>query len=543
MIVAIERNKFTYLYKYNQIRVDINQVIDQPLHNLKGMLLSDFNEIVQIFNKSIPLFEQDHEIILLEVDKNNISFHSGILILFDSVKCIYPLTKTGAQLLEGKINDDFIVELPIFEKCVESLKITRSMEYRRSASQKLLSHFKLSELLNKEMLSAIEVSIKKNLLNKIKPQEFTSFLDHLIAYNKTPSFIPDGNIEYICKIGAIAIKYLGKPEEVFTNGPFYKSIVKYKSQINNKTYLASYFEFLLIADDDIKTSYEKMLELISKDYKGLEIFKVSYFFLAFRAFLNKNENNIDLLSSEIETLISEDKNTAAMVIAMIGYTFSFENIYEGLHKLFKAPLLKTTIWKKAAEIEKGKGEKAEIKLERDPVNNPPESAIENETIKENLEKIKKGSEAVETISDRPNENIEEPFITKPFETVAEHIVIYEENEPQTQDDNEIINMKDDKTQKEEQNINVEEELSDKSAERKLLTVQVFRTYLSTERSKTMQKMWDQFLNYYFPEKNEELSFEKLLDKLNTLPEEKKDKLLKVNNKKEESIKEFFDAYK
>ena len=279
MIVAIERTKFTYLYKYNQIRVDINQLIDKSTNELKDMLNNDLNNLIQLFNKALPLFEQDHEIILLEIDKSKINLQDGILISFDSIHCIYPLTKTGLQLLDGKINDDFILEPPVFENALEALRFSRSMAYRRATSVKLLIQYNLDALLQKSMLSLIESAVEKNLLDKSKPQVFNTFLDHLIAYNKTPSYIPDGNIEHICKIGAITIKYLGKAEEVFTNGPFYKSSIKYKSQINSPSYLSSYLAFNSIEDSELKSSIEKMVDIISKDYIGIDIFKVSFFFL------------------------------------------------------------------------------------------------------------------------------------------------------------------------------------------------------------------------------------------------------------------------
>ena len=85
MIVAIERTKFTYLYKYNQIRVDINQLIDESTDVLKGMLTNDLNRLIQLFNVAIPLFEQDHEIILLEIDKSKMNLQNGISISFDSI--------------------------------------------------------------------------------------------------------------------------------------------------------------------------------------------------------------------------------------------------------------------------------------------------------------------------------------------------------------------------------------------------------------------------------------------------------------------------
>jgi len=263
MLVAIERTKFTYIYKYNQVRVDVNQLIDKQIDELKAMLSSELATLARLFNKALPIFEQDHEIILLEIDKSKLIFQDGVLISFDSILCIYPLTKTGLQLLEGKINDDFIIAPPIFENAIEAIRLKRSMAFRKSTAFKLLNHYNLAEIISKPNLSLIESSIEKNLLDKSKPQVLNTFLDHLIAYNKTPSYIPDGNIEHICKIGAIAIKYLGKPEEVFTNGPFYKSSIKYKSKINSHSFLTSYLDFNSIADNELKSKCHFSFLLLS----------------------------------------------------------------------------------------------------------------------------------------------------------------------------------------------------------------------------------------------------------------------------------------
>lgn len=539
MIIAIERNKFTYLYKYNEIRVDVNQVIDKSIESLKRMIQTDIEVLAHTLNKAIPLFEQDHEIILIEVDKNKIKFHDGIMLSFDSINFIYPLTKIGGQLLEGKISDDFIVELPVFEKGIDALKINRSMEFRSGTSEKLLAHFNLTELLNKEMLSLIESSVKKNLIDKTQPQVFTTFLDHLIAYNKTPSFIPDGNIEYICKIGAIAIKYLGKPEEVFTNGPFYKSCLKYKSIINNKSYSASYLAFISIADDELKTSYEKMVELISKDYKDVDIFKVSYFFLAFKSFINKNDNNIEGISHEILALINQDRNTAAFVLSLLGYTFSMENIYEGIHRLSNAPLLKSTQRKKAAEIEMKKREFVEIERKKE----RERKAIEQEKLISKKDKflldVEIKNNETERVPISSTEKNEKVFVPSSVENVSEPIVIYEVIAKQeVQENDKSIDYNEIKNDlKRIDPIDQNDAVSDKES----LTVQVFRSYLSNEVAKAKQKIWFQFLDYFFPIKNEELSFENLEKLLDTKPEVK-EKLLKTKKEKE-LLKAFFDTYK
>ena len=548
MIVAIERTKFTYLYKYNQIRVDINQLIDKSTYELKDMLNNDLNNLIQLFNKALPLFEQDHEIILLEIDKSKINLQDGILISFDSIHCIYPLTKTGLHLLDGKINDDFILEHPVFENAIEALRFSRSMACRRATSIKLLIHYNLDALLQKSMLSLIESAVEKNLLDKSKPQVFNTFLDHLIAYNKTPSYIPDGNIEHICKIGAITIKYLGKAEEVFTNGPFYKSSIKYKSQINSPSYLSSYLAFNSIEDSELKSSIEKMVDIISKDYPGIDIFKVSFFFLAFKSFLNKHDNNIELLHNEIEALVANDKQSASFVLAMLGYTFSIESIYEGLHKISNAPLLKSTQSKISAEIEKRKRIEAEIEKN----NELEKAAIEQEKIRlrQLMQKEETKTEVVENIAviadevvveagiEKAEEETAEEVIHNPIENVSEPVVVYEYTEKE-----EVLESDNTKQQDFEEIKSSTETIQPNSTEieKGTLTVQIFKSFLSKEYKPAKQKLWFEIIETYFPSKYDEITLEKLLDKLDTIPEVK-DKLLKAKKDKD-SIKSFFDSYK
>ena len=540
MIVAIERTKFTYLYKYNQIRVDINQLIDKSTNYLRGMLSNDLNSLIQLFDSAMPLFEQDHEIILLEIDKSKINLQNGILISFDSIQCIYPLTRTGRQLLDCKINDDFILEPPVFEDAIEALRFKRSMAFRRETSVKLLIHYNLDALLKKPILSLIESAVEKNLLDKSKPQVFNTFLDHLVAYNKTPSYIPDGNIEHICKIGAIAIKYLGKSEEVFTNGPFYKSSIKYKSQINSPSFLRSYLDFNSIADSELKSSIEKMVEIISKDYTGIDIFKVSFFFLAFKSFLNKHDNNIELLNNEIEALIANDKQSSSFVLAMLGYTFSIESIYEGLHKISNAPLLKSTHSKISVEIEKRKRIEAEIQKK----NELEKEAIEQEKnrLSQLIQKEEIKSEVDENVAVSSEDEVVKAFveevIQKPVEAISEPIIIYENNEK--------IEISESDNSKEHDFEEIKSSTNPIQAnsteiEKETLTIQIFKAYLIKEQSKAKQKIWIELLDNYFPSKHDEITLENLLDKLDTLPDVK-DKLLKAKKDKE-SIKSFFDMYK
>lgn len=335
MIIAIERNRFIYLYKYNKISVDANQIIDLPVSKIIKLLNEGNVELVSIFDKILPVFEQDHEIILLEVDKNYISVESKLNIYFQAILSIYPLTNIGSQLLQGKINNDFIVNEPVFERIIGEVKIIRSLDNRNIATQNLLKIFSLT--IEKEKMLMLDDSLRRILLDN----NFKLYLDYLITYNKTPNNIPDGNVEFLCKIGIIVLNYLKIDDANFFKGPFYKSCLLNKDTINTDSIFESYSMFVDLKDAELQSSFENLKSKIDLVLPHIDIFKASYFFLAYKSFLNKNDKNLVLLKSEIEQLIFDDERTAAFVLAMIGYTFSFELLYESLHVLAKASVLKS----------------------------------------------------------------------------------------------------------------------------------------------------------------------------------------------------------
>lgn len=338
MIVAIERNKFIYLYKYNELSIDANQVIDIPIEKITTNLKENNPKLITDFNRILPVFEQDHEVILLEINKNEILVERKLIIFFRAILSIYPLTKIGGLLLQGKLNENFIIKEPIFENVIEEVKIIRTLENRKLAANNILDYFSLK--IENGKLNLLDEVLKRILLNKDSTTDFNSYLDNLISYNKTPSNIPDGNVEYFCKIGVIVYNYLKNDESNFFKGPFYKSCLKYRNDINEGSIFNSYSTFIEIKDKDLISSLESLKSKIDINLPNIDIFKASYFFLAYKTFLNKNDKNLALLKNEIEQLIFDDESTATFVLAMIGYAFSFELLYESLHTLNKASLLK-----------------------------------------------------------------------------------------------------------------------------------------------------------------------------------------------------------
>lgn len=341
MIVAIERSKFIYLYKYNEIGIDTNQVIDLSGEIIIDLYQQNDSKIVEDFNRILPIFEQDHEIILLEVERRDIIIGSKLGLRFKAVTSIYPLTTIGSQLLQGKLNDDFIINKPIFEDIVETVKIIRTLSNRKMAAMNLLSFFSLSDtntIIDPVQKSLERIISKKDLINSSK-----TYLDYLIEYNKTPNNIPDGNVEFLCKIGIIVLNYLKIDEGNFYKGPFYKSSLAFRDLINGTSIFNSYSTFISINDRDLQLSLDSLKSKIDIDIFNIDIFKASYFFLAYKAFLNKNDKNLLLLKREIEQLIFDDEKTATLVLILIGYAFSFESLYDSLHRLNNSPLIKNTL--------------------------------------------------------------------------------------------------------------------------------------------------------------------------------------------------------
>jgi hypothetical protein len=468
MIVAIERSKFIYLYKYNEISIDANQVIDLTQEKIIKILKENNHKLIKDFNRILPIFEQDHEVILLEIDKNHISIEGKLKIYFEAVLSIYPLTNIGNQLLQGKINDNFIINKPIFEDIIEQVKIIRTLENRRLAAKNILDFFSLN--IDNQKINLIDHVLKRILLSNNSTSNFNSYLDYLIAYNKTPNNIPDGNVEFLCKIGIIVYNYLKADEANFFKGPYYKSCLNHRDNINIGSIFNSYSNFMEIDDNDLISNLENLKNKIDIDISNIDVFKASYFFLAYKSFLNKNDKNLGLLINDIEQLIFDDENTATFVLIMIGYAFSFESLYESIHTLNKAPLIKVPL----------------IKLN-------PERAIQNSSIEKEKKPKTKITKNIEiTSGDNKVINVvEEP--TNP-------IIVYESNLNNENTDKPDLTLFTDDDNSIDTNENIIDDEITKSVPEILNWI---NSHKSISKSATVE--WKKFIDKYLKYGNHSLS--------------------------------------
>lgn len=340
MIIAVERSKFNTIYKYNQASIGLGSVLDFDVKELESRAHSQnrFDILVKDFDRILPVFELDHEVLLLEVNKMAIGLSNELVVYFNSILNVYPLTSNGEKLLWGKLSDNIKVCSPIFDKVIKQVKANRAIRLRVASAKKLLDIFALNRPANPKFKQALHSALEAYIYyGKVE----NNMLSHLITYDKTPNYLPAGNAEFITKVGVITLRSLDKDETIIKNGDLYKKCIAFKDFINKGTFIDGLQNFYkLLKDDSLKSSYDKVVDSINPKFEELDIFKISYYFLAIKSILNKSENDFVSIAHHIEKEVKNDPNTFIHVLLLVGYSFSFEELYESFHILENATLLR-----------------------------------------------------------------------------------------------------------------------------------------------------------------------------------------------------------
>lgn len=375
MLVAIERSKFNLLFKYNVISVSQTQLIDEKVEIIRKF---DEKILKTELDRMLPYFEQGHEILLLDVDKSKIGLKKDIELSFASIRMIYPLTKEAGLLLQGKLNEHLKVGGAIFEEAVNGVIAERNIKNRKDAAKNLVDIFGLKEVMyNSDFVRALNQSIFSFL--QISKIDESNFLFYLISYNKTPSFIPEGNAGSFIKIGLVIAQYKKAIEENIKKSPYFIKCVDNLRKLNVQSLFEGYYRFIeLLSDDTLNKSYNNLL-MQFPDFEGLDLFKISYHYIAIKDYLNQNEQNLLPITQELYIESQKDPINFYHILLLIGYTFSFENLYESLHILNQAPAISSHFKLLTAEVEsmESREQREEYikKTEVKPIENEPKLVV------------------------------------------------------------------------------------------------------------------------------------------------------------------------
>jgi hypothetical protein len=328
MLLALERDQFIKLYKFGELIINIDRFLDGV-----GKESQWFDIPSETLDGIIPIYEQSHEILIINVSKERI-VGSGIIgpkltIKISDLLKIYPLTAEAKRFLNGRFHPKIQIGEPVFERQVFEIQKKREWGLREKAAKSLQAVFDVAGSIADSYKKEIEIGLKDRILG-IKSSKDESFLSHIIRFDRNPIF-PEGPIEFIFKTALIYTESQGKQESDFRKLPLFKFLeTEFDSQ--STIMLASMSDF--VEHEKTKSFRDRILGID----KQIDLLLVSVYYLFFKSKLNRKQNDLNSIKSDLLELKAHYPNETRLILYMIGMIFSFENLNDSLYEITNPPL-------------------------------------------------------------------------------------------------------------------------------------------------------------------------------------------------------------
>ena len=386
VIIALEWEKYLYLYKYNSCLVAQQSFIDIEAKVLQDSSIEYSPNLIDTLEKSLPIFERDMDVVLLEYDKNRLTINAGLRLSFNGVHQIIPLSEEAHQMLSSRVPLDITVSHPLSKAILYDYYDLRRSRIRKRTIDALLDIYDVPRL--KEDVIFIE-TIHKYIeeIGRSKANiESSSILYNLLSFDITPSFIPEGNIESIIKIGCVVYKSRRKDIENIRNGDFFQVCKRFEEDINMGTILDGYNVFKSVIDrisEKEKSKVDILFNEVSKDFPEVNSLLVYYFYFSINRKISKQDFDLTLVNDDLVQLGQYDIKSLYYVLTLIGSVHSFERLYDSIHRLNKAPLVTGLNRKPTDKVTEKNGSSKEFRekgqTQTDP-NNPTHDLKKSEEI-------------------------------------------------------------------------------------------------------------------------------------------------------------------
>lgn len=346
ILIGIEREKFNYLYKYNSCTVDIRSVVEADYDKISDSK-NQSDALIRQLENSLPLYESEYEIFFIEYDKSKLVFdEGGVSLKFNGVLKIVPLNEESRDLVQSRVNKDFLLTKEIPIPLYDRIQLLRQEKIRLSTTQKLIKLFNIPEPISRsELLVKTKEYVGEILLNK-DYSKVTTPLFKLLTFDTTPSFIPEGNVESFLKLGCVALQALGHDASILQKGPYYKVCYENKDKLNVLDLADSYLLLDKISKgltEDDKIKINKLKDVLNSDFKGIDAFLIYYIYLSLNRKMVKSDFDITAIESDMKKLKETFPLELYYALFIFGYVHSFGRLYESLHRLEKAPLFKAKV--------------------------------------------------------------------------------------------------------------------------------------------------------------------------------------------------------
>jgi len=336
ILIALLRTEFYYLIKYDSIKTSSDRMI---MHSFQGFKKLPIDARANLLQISLPLHEQEHEVLLIEYDNKLIGFDNAPKINTKGIYSIVPLTEMASKLLLSKINNNFNFKSHIELSVYKMFENIRGNIHRLEAADQLRLLFNLEK--PKEDFSS---KIKEATLTKIKNKNLdsnNSIFEHLLDFDITPSFCPEGNIEAFIKSACLGYKKIEEDIYNVKDGDIFKYLKINKEKIEEYSfYEATEFINENLNENELKDKYKTMQEILTENGTYQNAFFMFSYFYHLKKIMEINDYKIEFIEKDIMELKSNNKELASNVIFLLGYTLSIQTISRSLQTYSSSQLLK-----------------------------------------------------------------------------------------------------------------------------------------------------------------------------------------------------------
>lgn len=344
VLIAMEWSKYLNLYKYNYCFISEYNIVECALDKAQNIMFDNIN--TNALERALPVFERDMDAIILDYDKSKLKFDNGIHLSFQGILNIIPLSQEAFDMLSTRIPSEIKLSNPLPPRVLLNVLFLRRRKFRREAIDALINHYsiKLPDEGDK-FIELIHKAVEK-VLNPNSQVNKSSVLYNLLTFDITPSFIPEGNIESIIKIGCVVYKANQSDIENITGGDFFNVCMDAKSKINSGSILNGYNAFKDNYEglsSNAKVSIDKLLDELKKEFPHINTFLIYYIYLSLNRLVSKNEFNLELVNNDLVELKLNNEKELFYAMVLFCSVHSIERLYESIHKLNKAPLFSNIV--------------------------------------------------------------------------------------------------------------------------------------------------------------------------------------------------------
>ncbi len=346
IIIAIERSKFNYLYKYNICTVSTVNIIDYSLPQLLEVYKFNLDTAASIIEKALPIFESEHEVILLEVESSEISYN--LEFGFNAVKRIIPLNELAKELLQSKLNSDFQYTSPIPEGLYEAVFALREDKLRLNSGLAVLSCFDLPAPTT-SFINLVKNATRRLIFNE-DISKGAGTIDFLLEFNTTPSGIPSGNIEGVMKIICVGMLKVTGNADRLRQSPLFNLLLDNMDILNQGSLLICYQNFQKLSNENWD-KVEKLEATLASAEIDADILLLLFLCISFKKEIQRNDFDLKSISFDINEIKSIYSKELSQALYLVGYTMSMGTLHESIHRLSSSPLFEV---EKKVEIENEK---------------------------------------------------------------------------------------------------------------------------------------------------------------------------------------------